>query len=118
MYPLPIQMFIEPTLYRAKARLPPRKLSVRTTLARLCKRAGIRLRATVPHRDIVVYRGHRQVRTPHFDLVGVPVNPRSPEGALRALEALAHSFHDHAARTCVCGRSLFRPPTVEELNQP
>lgn len=49
------------------------------------------------------------------DAYGIPVTPRSEKGrirALRILEALAHVFHDYAARECVCGRGLFGPPTV------
>lgn len=45
---------------------------------------------------------------------GIPVGMR-PKGrvhALRVLEALAHVFHDYAARECVCGRGLFGTGTV------
>jgi hypothetical protein len=84
-----------------------------TTLAQLCRQAKIRLRATVPERTLYVVTADQQIRTPTADIIGVPTTDLdSPEAALRALEALAHSFFDHAARACVCGRGLFAPPDV------
>lgn len=56
----------------------------------------------------MIYYGQKQIRTPDVDYVGVPVNDlRSREAALRALDALAHRFHHHAARASVCKRGLF-----------
>jgi hypothetical protein len=109
---IPLQVFIDPVIYRPDEHYAPRKRVV-TDLARLCRQARVLLRATVPSRRVVVYTGRRQVRTPSADYVGVPVKElNGREAALRALEALAHSFHDHAARACICGRGLFCPPTA------
>jgi hypothetical protein len=64
-----------------------------------------------------VYFGRQQIRTQQADAVGVPVRDlESPEAALRALEALAHSFHDHAARACVCGRGFFVAPARSQAD--
>jgi len=80
---------------------------VRSTVPGLCRRAGIEVRATTD-RPVIVFRGRRSVRTLAADYVAVPCSPRSAEGALRALEVLAHGFHDPCARHCVCGRGYFR----------
>jgi hypothetical protein len=111
MRPIPFQVFIDPVIYRNAVDPQLVITSRETTLGALCHQAGITLRATVPHRTIFVVSGQKQIRTPHADIVSVPVSDLdSPEAALRALEALAHSFHDHGARACVCKRGLFVPP--------
>jgi len=110
MKPLPALVFIDAPRYRPVGWRPASRGRF-TTLADLCKEAKIPLRATAPPRSIYVYCGTQQVRTPDIDFVGVPTKRlRGPTAALRALEALAHSFHDHAARHCVCGCGLFGPP--------
>lgn len=83
----------------------PRR-ALKTSVPDLCRRAEIPVLVTV-ERVVYVYRGRKKVRTPFYDLVGIPADPRSRVGALRALESLAHSFFDHFARYCVCGRGLF-----------
>jgi hypothetical protein len=111
MTPIPFQPFIAAPTYRGADALPTR--GKWTTLAALCGQAGIPLRATAPPRAYLVYTGAAQIRGPDADALGVPtVDLDSPETALRALEALAHSFHDHAARACVCGRGYFVAPTA------
>lgn len=105
--PLLLWIWIEPVRYRRDL---PRDLGEHlvTDLADLCERAGIPLRATVPPRTIYVRSHTEQIRTPSADVIGVPESVLySRRAALRALEALAHSFHDHGARACVCGRGLF-----------
>jgi hypothetical protein len=106
--PKPISMRIDfdPVANRRTVKIPPGAIAC--SVATLCRRAGIPIRATVL-RDVYVYRGRRKVRTPMFDLVGVPDDPRSRVGAMRALESLAYSFFDHAARYCVCKRGYFVP---------
>jgi len=96
----------EPVQNRRRVAIP--NGAIRTSVSDLCRRAKIPVRATVD-RDVYIYRSQRRrkVRTPLFDLVGVPASPRSREGALRALESLAYSFFDHFARYCVCGRGYF-----------
>lgn len=84
--------------------------ALRTSVPALCRRAGIPVQASTD-RPIVVVRGRKSVRTPAFDLVAVSCAPRSAEGALRALEILAHGFHDPCARHCVCSRGYFSPMT-------
>lgn len=109
--PIPLWIWIEPVQYRREI---PRDLGAHliTDLADLCQRAGISLRATVPTRTIYVRSHSEQIRTPSADVVGVPESDlQGRRAALRALEALAHSFHDHGARACVCGRGLFTPPS-------
>lgn len=101
---LPMHFDWDPVTPARTAKIPPDAL--RTTVPSLCRRAGIPVRATVD-RPVYVYRGRKKIRTPAFDLVGVPVAPRSREGAMRALEKLAYSFFDHCARYCVCGRGYF-----------
>jgi hypothetical protein len=101
--PLPMCSVPPPTVRRRIA-VPPAAL--RTTVSDLCRQAGIAVQATTD-RPIVVVRGRRSVHTPALDLVAVSCSPRSPEGALRALEILAHGFHDPCARYCVCGRGYF-----------
>jgi hypothetical protein len=87
---------------------------IRTTLAELCERADVVLRYTGASRPILLYHGDGQYRARGLNIVGVPVaDLASPEAALRALEALAYSFHDHGARACVCHQGLFVPrPSV------
>jgi hypothetical protein len=94
----------DPVVFRRSCPIPPG--AIQTSVSDLCRRAGIPVLATVD-REIFVYRGRRKIRTPLYDLVGVPASPHSRVGALRALESLAHSFFDHFARYCVCGRGLF-----------
>lgn len=92
-----------------------------TTLSQLCNQAGIPVRASRPPRRIHVVLGEeRQLRLPDADIVGIPggLDPEGPEAALRALEALAHAFHDHAARACVCGRGLFGIPGARATRGP
>lgn len=102
---LPIPMHsVPPPAIRRSVKVPPAAL--RTTVPDLCRRAGISVQATTD-RPIVVVRGRRSIHTPALDLVAVSCSPRSAEGALRALEILAHGFHDHCARYCVCGRGYF-----------
>lgn len=109
MKPIPWQPMIEPVIYTSENAVPT---SGRwTTLAKLFRQAGITLRATVPSRKILVYYGRRQIRTNRVDAVGVPTrNLDGRMAAIRALEALAYSFHDHAVRHSVCGRGLFVAP--------
>jgi hypothetical protein len=97
----------DPVRYRRSCAIPPG--AIKTSVPDLCRRAGIPVRATVA-REIYIYRGRRKIRTPLYDLIGVPASPRSRDGALRALESLAYSFFDHFARYCVCGRGLFFAP--------
>lgn len=107
MTPLLMQIFIEPVAYRREEVVLAGECLV-TDLEQLCVQAQIRLRATAPRRCITIYSGQQQIRSPNIDYVGVPVSDlQSQDAALRALEALAHSFHDHAARACICGRGLF-----------
>jgi hypothetical protein len=80
--------------------------ALRLRVSDLCRRAGVVNRSTYD-RPIYVYRGTRKIHTLAFDIVGVPVSPRSREGALRALESLAYSFHEHHARHCIIGRGYF-----------
>lgn len=101
--PIAMRIDFEPVQNRRRVAIP--RGALRTNVSDLCRRAGIPVRATVT-RDVFIYSGRRKVRTPDYDLVGV-ASPRSRVGALRALESLAHSFFDHAARHCVCGRGLF-----------
>ena len=104
---LPIPMHsVPPPAVRQSIKIPT--ASLRTTVTDLCRRAGISVQATID-RPVVVVRGRRSVRTPKLDLVAVPCAPKSAEGALRALEILAHGFHDPCARHCVCGRGYFSP---------
>lgn len=111
MRKLPFQVFIEPVIHRSNEEAL-RFAGQETDLRSLCKQAGIPLRATVPRRKILVVYGKKQIKTPKFDIVGVPVRDLdSPEAALRALEALAYSFFDHGARACVCHRGLFTTPS-------
>jgi hypothetical protein len=105
--PLTMRTDWDPITYRRNCKIPPG--AIKTTVPGLCRRAGIPVRATVD-REIYVYRGRRKIRTPLYDLIGVPAGPRSREGALRALESLAYSFFDRFARYCVCGRGLFSVP--------
>lgn len=103
---LPLIVMIEPVIYQPQ---PPVVEGATTSLEALCLQAGVALRATTPARAIIIHFGRQQVRTPHVDVVGVPVRDLTTrEAALRALEALAHSFHDHAARAC--SRGLFTAP--------
>ena len=88
-------------------RSAPRRGALRATVGALCRRAKIPVRAT-SDRPIYVRRGRVSYRTPGYDVVAVPADPRGAEGALRALEVLAHGFHDPLARHCVCGRGYFR----------
>lgn len=80
-----------------------------TTISQLCERADVVYRATVSkERAIIVYFGEENFRARDVDAVGVPVKDvQSPKAALRALEALAYSFHDHIARHCLCGKGYF-----------
>lgn len=104
---LPIPMHsVPPPAVRRSVAVP--RAALRATVPDLCRRAGIEVQATTD-RPIVVVRGRRSVRTPALDLVAVSCAPRSAEGALRALEILAHGFHDPCARHCVCGRGYFTP---------
>lgn len=103
--PIPMHSVPPPTVRRSVV-VPPRAL--RTTVSDLCRRAGISVQATTD-RPIVVVRGRRSIRTPAIDLIAVQCAPKSAEGALRALEILAHGFHDPCARHCVCGRGYFAP---------
>jgi len=110
MTPIPARVFIDPPVYRSEDALPVDR-GEWTTLAKLCKQAGIPLRFTGPKRKILLYRGRKQIRTRTADAVGVPVGDlASPLAALRALEVLAYSFLDHGARACVVQRGLFTPP--------
>ncbi len=102
---IPLRIDWEPVVNARAAALPPN--AIKTSVPDLCRRAGIPVRATTD-RDVYIYRGSKKIRTPTYDLVGVPTNPRTRVGALRALESLAHSFFDHCARHCVCKRGLFR----------
>lgn len=104
--PIPMRSVLPPALRRA-VQVPTAAL--RTTVPDLCRRAGIPVQATTD-RPIVVVRGRRSVRTPALDLVAISCAPRSAEGALRALEILAHGFHDPCARHCVCARGYFTAP--------
>ncbi len=111
--PIPLMFAIEPVIYRL---LVPKISGKKTNLAQLCQQAEVRLRATVPPRVLRIYTGTKQIRTPDVDIIGVPVEDlESREAALRALEALAHSFHDHSARVCVCGRGLFSPVQASSI---
>jgi hypothetical protein len=105
---LPIPMHsVPPPAVRRSVSIPPAAL--RTTVQDLCRRAGIEVQAT-NDRPVIVIRGRRSVYTPALDLIAVKCSPKSAEGALRALEILAHGFHDPCARYCVCGRGYFSPP--------
>lgn len=104
--PLEINWELNPVKYRQKVVLP--EGYIETSLEKLCKQAEIPLCVTAPPRKLLVYFGSEQIRTKDFDLIGIPVNDlTSKEAAFRALEALAHSFHDHVARACVCGKGYF-----------
>jgi hypothetical protein len=87
----------------------------RTTLRRLCAEAGIPCRITggpSELRRIVLHTGTDHFLTPTVTYVGLGKHrARDPVRALRALEILAHGFHDYGARECVCGRGLFVAPT-------
>jgi hypothetical protein len=101
---LPLRHDWEPVIYRRKITIP--RGAIQTSVPDLCRRAGIEVQATVD-RAVFIYLGNRKVRSPNADLVGVPVSPRTWQGALRALETLAYDFFDHFARYCACGRGLF-----------
>lgn len=109
MMRIPFQIWIEPVRYRASVKVSRAR---RTDVSSLCRQAKVVLRATTSlPRRVFIYSGSQQFSTPDADYVGVPVKKLTGRvAALRALEALAHSFHDHAARTCVCGRDLFKAP--------
>jgi hypothetical protein len=109
VFPIPMHS-VPPPDVRRRVVIPPNAL--RTTIPDLCRRAGILVQAS-SDRPIVIVAGprRRSVRTPTVDVVAVPCAPRSAEGALRALEILAHGFHDPCARHCVCGRGYFSPMT-------
>ena len=83
------------------------------TIPDLCRRAGIPARASTD-RPVAIFRGRRSVMTPAADFVAIPCSPRSREGALRALEVLAHAFHDPCARHCVCKRGYFCAPEMSQ----
>ena len=105
MKPLPMIVMIEPLRYCRDWEIPG---GMSTDLPRLFEQAGVELRAETPDRQIIVYHGSKQLRSVSTDAVGVPVRDlMSQEAALRALEALAFSFHDHAVRFSICGRGLF-----------
>lgn len=104
----------DPVVPARSAKIPPGAL--RMTVPSLCRRAGIPVLATVD-RPVYVYRGRKKIRTPAFDLIGVPVSPRSRAGALRALEKLAYSFFDHCARYCVCERGYFTATESQRRNR-
>lgn len=110
MTPIVMRLDFDPVQNLRRVAIP--RSSLRTNVPDLCRRAGIPVLATVD-REVYVYRGRRKIRTPLYDLIGVPVGPRSRIGALRALESLAFSFFDHFARYCVCGRGLFCAPKSE-----
>jgi hypothetical protein len=110
----PIPMLIDFGPVENRRRFAPPHDALRTSVPDLCARAKIAVNATTD-REIYVYRGHRKIRTPDRDLVGIHVDPHTRLGALRALEALAYCFFDPCARYCVCGRGLFvarRDPRV------
>jgi len=114
MTPIPSLAFIEPMHIKPTVRMP-RNLHIRTSLAQLCQQAKIPMRYTGPCRTIIVHHGRRQIRTSDVFLVGIPRSAgslHSRKAALRALEVLAHSFFDHAARHCVVGRGLFCAPVM------
>ena len=115
---LPIRLDLHAIVYRQDVHLP---LAVWwTTLPDLVACAGLPLRATVPDRRICVYVGTAQIRTSDSDIVGIPDLPLGQaEAALRALEALAYSFHHHGARACVYGRGIFyAPPSMPAVADP
>lgn len=84
----------------------------RTTIPQLCALAGIRQRVTSgAWNPIVLHAGAEHFRGSRTSYVGVGAAKRSDRvQALRALEVLAHGFHDYAARECVCGQGLFAAP--------
>lgn len=113
---LPISMrSVPPPAIRRSVRIPPGALHA--TVPDLCRRAGIPVQATTD-RPVILIRGRRSVHTPALDLVAVPCAPRSSEGALRALEILAHGFHDPCARHCICGRGYFTAAISSRLVSP
>ncbi len=106
MTPLTLRIGLRPVRYLHV----PDVDGIRTTLAELCERADVVLRYTGESRPILLYHGDGQYRARGLNIVGVPVvDLASPEAAMRALEALAFSFHDHGARACVCHQGLFVP---------
>jgi hypothetical protein len=106
---IPMRLDWDPVVNSRHVLIPPG--AIKTSIPDLCRRAGIPVRATTD-RAIYIYRGRKKVRTPIYDLVGVPIDPRTSVGALRALESLAYSFFDHFARYCVCKRGLFIAPST------
>lgn len=107
-----LRIGLHPVSYR---RVPDVE-GVRATLAELCERAGLRLRYTGQSRPILVYHGEGQYRARGMNIVGVCVaDLASEEAAVRALEALAYSFHDVGARACVCHQGLFVPRPSKKL---
>jgi len=83
-----------------------------TTVPELCSRAGIPLKVTMASwHKVILHAGTEHLRTPVASCVGVgKVRGSKRTKALRALEILAHGFHDYAARECVCSRGLFAAP--------
>jgi len=109
---LPRLWDIAPVLYKPAREVRVPAKAICTSHRALFRRAGLRFLATIPPRTLYVHQGTLQVSTADFDLIGVPVNPRSKEGAMRAIEALAFCFFDHAVK-----HSLYkvRPFVPEEI---
>lgn len=101
--------------------LAPRVRSAETDLPRVLARVDVPELCAIAGISCCVSGGERRsvacvVGTDHFAVdrdyfVGVGDEwVRNQTAALRVLEVLAHSFHDYAARECVCGKRLFSLP--------
>jgi hypothetical protein len=91
---------------------PKPKVFARVTLRELCDVAQIQCRVSGGYQlPILLCRGSAHFHGHERYYVGVGDEWRPTRvRALRALEALAHSFHDYAARECVCRPDVFGPP--------
>lgn len=110
MRPIPFDVVIAPprNVRAARGLVAPS----RTTIPELCASAGIPLRVTsATWQPVILHAGTDHFRTENASCVGVGRWKQADRTqALRALEVLAHGFHDYAARECICGRGFFVPP--------
>jgi len=112
MKPVALTPLIPAPLTGAAKRDLPRTVAT-TTLAALCAGAGIDMRVTGGDSRNPV---HCILGEAHFICggklyVGIGQSWKNDRAdCLRVMEVLAHSFHDYAARECVCGRGLFCAP--------
>jgi hypothetical protein len=108
---IPFELVAAPRVLHAGDAHP--KALLRTDVRRLCELAEIPMQVTGgPVVRVVVYVGREHLRSSKVLYVGVEDWKPDRVHALRALEVLAHGFHNYAARECVCGRGLFSVPKL------